>query len=33
MAEQMIVPAVDWKDHYGLNKFLIDGTYGPSELR
>jgi hypothetical protein len=31
MADHMIVPAVDWKDHYGLNEFLVQGTYGSSK--
>lgn len=32
LPDHMIVPRNGWKDHYGLNEVLIEGTIGSGEL-
>jgi hypothetical protein len=26
LANHLLIPGVDWKDHYGLNEILVQGT-------
>jgi hypothetical protein len=28
MADHLLIPGVDWRDKYGLNEFLVRGTFG-----
>lgn len=27
LADNLLIPGVDWKDRYGLNEILVQGTY------